>query len=209
VDHIVLAGDSIFDNAAYVGSGQAVIDQLSNKANGLFKSTLVAADGSVTRDLNSQFKKLPPDTTHLFISSGGNDALESAYLLADRFSTVWDAMSLFSDVIGKFQSDYRDMLQNARSLVKNITVCTIYHSIPGYEKEPLTALKFFNEIILLEAFEMGLPVIDLRLVCNHDDDYSAISPIEPSLQGGDKISNVIVSMMAGHDFSAIRPIVWK
>ena len=50
---------------------------------------------------------------------------------------------MFSDVLGKFRSDYRDMLQRARSLVKDIAFCSIDHSIPGYEKGPLTALKIF------------------------------------------------------------------
>ena len=43
-------------------------------------------------------------------------------------------------------------------------------------------------LILRAAAEAGLPVIDLRLVCAAAADYSAISPIEPSVQGGAKIA---------------------
>jgi hypothetical protein len=208
MNHIVLAGDSIFDNAAYVNHGQAVIDLISGKANGLFITTLVAEDGAVTRDLLDQFNRLPADTTHLFISSGGNDALGSAFLLADHVRTAWEAMSLFSEATEKFQRNYREMLAHAKLRVRNIVVCTIYNSIPGYDRESLTALKLFNEIILLEAFAAGLPVIDLRLICNQAEHYSSISSIEPSHLGGDAISSVIKSVMSGHDFSSNRSVVW-
>ena len=49
------------------------------------------------------------------------------------------------------------------------------------------ALGAFNEVILRTAFQAALPVIDLRLVCNHEADYSHVSPIEPSVVGGSKL----------------------
>ena len=45
----------------------------------------------------------------------------------------------------------------------------------------------YNEIILKEAFAINASVIDLRLICNEKEDYSTISPIEPSGQGARKI----------------------
>jgi hypothetical protein len=207
--HIVLAGDSIFDNAAYVAKSQAVIDLLNQKSQEKFKSTLIAVDGSVTGDLDYQLNRLPADATHLFISSGGNDALESAYLLREPVSTVFEAMTVFSGVIENFQSQYRKMLQKAVSLTDKVAVCTIYDSIPGYGKEPMVALKLFNEVILREAFNFGLPVVDLRLICDDPADYSSVSPIEPSEQGGDKISDAITRMVAQHDFLNKRSVVWQ
>ncbi|MBL7003633.1 MAG: SGNH/GDSL hydrolase family protein [Gammaproteobacteria bacterium] len=190
--HIVLAGDSIFDNTRYVDSGQSVIDQLRRKANNNFDSTLIAVDGSITNELNNQFVQLPPDTTHLFISSGGNDALEAERILGEPVANVFGAMTLLSKAIDQFHADYRAMLHEAVDRVQNVIVCTIYDSIPGYAKEAMTALKLFNEVILREAFANNLPVIDLRLICDDANDYSIISPIEPSEQGGDKIADSIV-----------------
>ena len=206
--HIVLAGDSIFDNMAYVNQGQAVIELLTKKSNGDFKATLVAEDGAVTSDLARQFDQMPPDMTHLYISSGGNDALESAYLLAENVSTAFEAMGIFAKVVEEFQRQYRSMLNNAVTRAGNIVLCSIYDSIPGYDKEPLTALKLFNEVILREAFAFGLPVMDLRLICEEPEDYSSISPIEPSGQGGDKISDVIVNLLRQHNFSTGTSTIW-
>ena len=206
--HIVLAGDSIFDNMAYVNQGQAVIELLTKKSNGDFKATLVAEDGAVTSDLARQFDQMPPDMTHLYISIGGNDALESAYLLAENVSTAFEAMGIFAKVVEEFQRQYRSMLNNAVTRAGNIVLCSIYDSIPGYDKEPLTALKLFNEVILREAFAFGLPVMDLRLICEAPEDYSSISPIEPSGQGGDKISDVIVNLLRQHNFSTGTSTIW-
>jgi len=208
MNHIVLAGDSIFDNAAYVAQGRAVIDLLKKKIQGQLNATLIAVDGSVTSDLHGQFDDLPTDTTHLFISSGGNDALESAHLLATPVTSIFEAMNVFSCAVADFQDRYRKMLDDAVGRVSNIAVCTVYDTIPDYCQEPLTALKLFNEVILREAFARSLPVIDLRLICNDVGDYSSVSPIEPSEQGGDKISDTILNALHGQDFSCQRSSVW-
>ena len=46
--HIVLLGDSIFDNAAYVNGGPDVIRQLKSISPKDYQATLLAVDGSVT-----------------------------------------------------------------------------------------------------------------------------------------------------------------
>ena len=46
--HIVLVGDSIFDNEVYVGrSGKSVIQHLTDKIPRDWKATLIAVDGDV------------------------------------------------------------------------------------------------------------------------------------------------------------------
>ena len=57
------------------------------------------------------------------------------------------------------------------------------------------ALAVFNDAILRVAIELGLPVIDLRLVCCSPEDYA--NPIEPSSVGGEKIARVIVALVTG------------
>jgi hypothetical protein len=49
-----------------------------------------------------------------------------------------------------------------------------------------SALALFNDRITRAAFSRGLPLIDLRLICNEEGDYA--NPIEPSVQGGAKIA---------------------
>jgi hypothetical protein len=65
-----------------------------------------------------------------------------------------------------------------------------------------TALALFNEIILQEAFLAHVPIIDLRLTCNEEVDYSEVSPIEPSHAGGQKIAQAIYALLQKHDFDA-------
>lgn len=72
--HIVLLGDSIFDNAAYVRGGLDVITHLRGQIPDGWKASLRAVDGSVVGDVQRQLE-LPDDATHLVISAGGNDAL--------------------------------------------------------------------------------------------------------------------------------------
>ena len=80
---------------------------------------------------------------------------------------------------------------------KNVRVCTIYNKIPtdGAEitAEQLLALRLWNDVITEQASSYGVGVIDLRNVCNEAKDYSYMSPIEPSHQGGEKIAKAIVN----------------
>jgi hypothetical protein len=46
--HVVLLGDSIFDNAAYVRGGPDVVKQLRAKLPLDWRASLVAVDGAVT-----------------------------------------------------------------------------------------------------------------------------------------------------------------
>src|SRR5947207_13405696 len=49
--HVVLLGDSIFDNKRYVDKGPAVIDQLREALPEGWKATLLAIDGSIAADV--------------------------------------------------------------------------------------------------------------------------------------------------------------
>ena len=73
--HIVLLGDSIFDNAAYVPGEPDVVSQVSAKLPHGWRATLCAVDGAVTRSVEQQLQDIPIDATHLVVSVGGNDAL--------------------------------------------------------------------------------------------------------------------------------------
>ena len=128
---------------------------------------------------------------------GGNDALKSVSILSKQVNDVSQAFHIFSEIKHQFQLAYLSMLNNVLDKCKlidctNITVCTIYNKIPGLGDIEKTALSIFNDVITEIAFSLNLNLIDLRNICNEDEDYSIISPIEPSLQGGNKITDVIV-----------------
>src|SRR5712664_1385755 len=74
--HIVLLGDSIFDNGAYTEGGPDVISQVRQLLPDGWHASLFAVDGATTVDVPYQVHRVPPDSTHLVLSAGGNDALE-------------------------------------------------------------------------------------------------------------------------------------
>jgi hypothetical protein len=76
------------------------------------------------------------------------------------------------------------------------------------EADALTALSFFNEIILREAFAVKIPIVDLRLMFTNPVDYSELSPIEPSASGGEKIVQAISHLFNNHDFNGKHSAVY-
>src|SRR5262245_24495702 len=109
--HVVLLGDSIFDNASYVPDRRPVIDQVCAALPHGWTATLLARDGHVIQDVAKQLKALPQDATHLFVSAGGNNTLEESIILSEAVRTVGQALSLIHDVRIRFKSLYRAMLQ--------------------------------------------------------------------------------------------------
>jgi hypothetical protein len=209
MSHVVLLGDSIFDNAAYVPGGPPVIEQVRRGLPAGWKATLVAVDGHTVTDVAGQLPRVPADATHLVLSVGGNDALGATWMLAERAGTVRDALGVVADALGKFRSAYAAMLAKVLALGKPTAVCTVYDSIPNLlGPAEFAALSGFNDTITRAAAGIGIPLIDLRVLCIDPGDYSPLSPIEPSVAGGAKIADAICRMLAEHDFARKRCAVY-
>lgn len=193
--HAVLLGDSIFDNGVYVPDGPAVTEQLRAVLSEAWKVSLLAVDGHVTTDVESQLAGLPHDATHLVVSCGGNDALNYLPVLTESAQSVGEVLSYFAQIRLDFRQKYRRMLEKVLETKREVTVCTVYDCIPGLEPMAHAALSMFNEVILREAISARVTIIDLRLVCTEPSDYSGLSPIEPSQKGGAKIASVICNML--------------
>lgn len=206
--HVVLLGDSIFDNARYVPDRPPVIEQLRQGLPSGWSATLLAVDGHVIECIVDQLKELPRDATHLVVSVGGNDALGESIVLGEAACTVGDALGLIHEVRVRFQESYRSMLHELSRAGKPTAVCTVYDAIPGLGAAEKVALSSFNEVILREAFLSGLPVIDLRLICDRAADFSHVSPIEPSVVGGAKIARVITEVVTKHDFARRSSVIF-
>lgn len=201
--HIVLLGDSIFDNAAYVRGGLDVVAHLRQQIPSGWRASLKAVDGSVVGDVREQASDMPADATHLFVSAGGNDALLNADVLRMRVSSSAEVFDRLADLAGTFERQYRGMLQAILGLNRPTAVCTIYYPrMPEAfaQKMAVAALATFNDVIIRQAFLAGVPLIDLRLVCNEDSDYA--NEIEPSEAGGRKIASVIARVAREHDFES-------
>ena len=192
--HLALIGDSIFDNAPYVDPGLAVSDHIQPLlAN--WKVTLLAVDGDTTRDIAGQLEDLPEDVTHLALSIGGNDALQCVSSLQNPCNDLMEALAALGAIQSNFRSHYVKALQKVRALERPLVLCTIYDKVPGLAQEFKTALSLFNDVIVSEAARHQLPVLDLRHLCTDPEDYSALSPIEPSSRGGHKIATALARIL--------------
>jgi lysophospholipase L1-like esterase len=203
--HLALLGDSVFDNGAYVGRGPDVVTQLRQRLPAGWRVTLAAVDGGVIRDIPHQFERVPDDVTHLVISVGGNDALGFSAVLGAPSRSVADTLEQLALIRGEFARNYGRMIETVRQRGLPIAVCTIYdprYADAAQRRVGATALCVINDAIIREAASAGVPIIDLRLVCNENDDFA--NPIEPSSQGGWKIAGAIVSLVTQHNFGRIR-----
>lgn len=209
MNHIVLLGDSIFDNKSYVRGGLDVVAHLQQQMHNEWKATLCAVDGNVVENVQTQLLDLPDDATHLFISVGGNDALLNADILQTKVSSSAEVFDRLADLASQFELRYRKMLKAVLSLNKPTAVCTIYYPQMGEEfaqKIAVAALATFNDVIIKQAFLAGVPLIDLRLVCSQPSDYA--NAIEPSEAGGEKIAKTILRVAQEHNFEAHRTEVF-
>lgn len=193
MEHLVLLGDSIFDNAPYVPAGTQVSVQLQKRLPG-HQVSLLARDGAVLADVMGQVARLadlPEPATRLVVSCGGNDVLGLVGAMRSPVQSVLEATELLASWQADFRRAYWKMLNVVLSRRMPVAVATIYDGVPGLAAGLRTALAPFNDVILREAAQRGLPVLDLRLACQDPGDYASSSPIEPSAQGGAKIAETI------------------
>jgi len=203
MSHLVLLGDSIFDNAAYTSGGPDVVSQVRRALPPRWTATLLAIDGATTEDVAEQVERLPADATHLVLSVGGNDALIQSSVLDIAASSTAQAVGFLADVAEEFEQRYRFAVDACLRPGLPLSVCTIYNGSfpdPQYQRIVSTALTVFNDAILRVAIGHGLSVVDLRAVCARPEDYA--NPIEPSSAGGEKIARVIVALVTHSSFDS-------
>lgn len=189
--HIALLGDSIFDNAVYTGGEPDVVSHLARLLPEGFRATLLAVDGSTCADVGAQLAKVTDDVSDIVLSVGGNDALMNGDVLNLSVSSTREALLLLGERAVRFEASYRVALRGVLELGRRTVCCTIYNGNLGPFEAPVArvALMVFNDAIIRVAFEHGLELIDLRLVCTTPADYA--NPIEPSGEGGRKIARAI------------------
>lgn len=192
--HIVLLGDSVFDNAIWVPGDPDVASQLRELIRPAgWNVTLRAVDGSVIDNVANQISRLPREATHLVLSVGGNDLLLSAgNLLGTPVAATTEGFLRLARELPMFESRYRNALETCLKTGLPLVVCTIYNgNLAGQERQCMArlAVAAFDESILRLARERSLRTIDLRFVCTEPEDYA--NEIEPSAKGGKKIAQAI------------------
>jgi hypothetical protein len=109
MEHMVLLGDSIFDNATYVPEGTEVSTQLRSMLADHLVS-LLAADGNTLSNMVAQvlrLRDLPEPATRLVVSCGGNDVLALVSAMQSPVRSVLEATELLASWQSNFRRDYR------------------------------------------------------------------------------------------------------
>jgi len=203
--HLVLLGDSVFDNGAYVPGHSPVIEQVRESLGSSWQATLLAVDGDVVADVAAQLKRLPADATHLAISAGGNDALRHGGILHESATSVAQVLTKLADIRDAFHREYRTVMGLVTARGFPTIVCTIYDAIPGLARQAVCALSVFNDVIVREAVRHHASVLDLRQICDGEEHYSGLSPIEPSATGGQRIAAALAQML---QLKHAKPMIW-
>ena len=207
--HVVLLGDSVFDNGAYVSGGPDVARQLRQSLAPAGRVTLAAQDGALTSTVQMQMQRVPADASHIALSVGGNDALHYSSVLDEKARSVSEALEKLAKVRERFEASYHTMLNGVMRLGIPIAVCTIYDGrFPDPKQRRLASvgLTIFNDCITREASARGISLIDLRVICKEDRDFA--NAIEPSVFGGAKIANAIAKFTREYDSSRGRSEVF-
>lgn len=195
--HVLLLGDSILDNGAYVAGGPDVLAHVRQTLPAGWQATLLAEDGAVAADIPAQAARLPTDATHLVLSVGGNDALGHTALLerpARTYAEVLDALAALEE---GFAPAYAAALAPLRATGLPLVACTVYHGNwpdPVLARRAAVALDAFNAVIVRAAVAHGHDLVDLRRVCDRPTDYA--NAIEPGVEGGARIAEAIARALA-------------
>jgi hypothetical protein len=199
MSHVVLLGDSIFDNRAYTGGGPDVVTHLRTLLPRGWQATLAAVDGATTSRLRPQLDRVPADASHLVVAIGGNDALQNSDLLSTRVRSSADTLALFAGRLQAFEASYGAAIGTVMARGRPTTLCTIYNGAlaPDQAAAARVGLMMFNDVIIRAAAVRRLDVIELRTICTEPADYA--NPIEPSDQGGRKIAAAIARAVGAID----------
>lgn len=191
---IILLGDSIVDNGAYVRPGEP---DVAKQLQALLPEHAVikrALDGAVCADvLSSQLANLE-STDRIILSAGGNDALQHIDLLeAATATTAKDVLVRLCTIREEFRRTYASLLDRLATTWASVMVLTVYnpcfdgHGMDAtYQQAAESAVSIFNDVIQQEAHRRSFNVLELRTLFTDQADYA--NPIEPSAVGGAKLA---------------------
>jgi lysophospholipase L1-like esterase len=187
---IILLGDSIFKNDAYVSDGQSVDEILKNRTNG--KTLCLAADHSKIVDVYEQIGNIPDslntNLTTVFLSVGGNDIL-THYVDKENDNTDTSILSVMLSSYKKVMQNIRDKLPKA-----NIVVLDIYYPENMKYKQYHSIINEWNTMLYNYAGESKNRINGVFKISNiltQPEDFSF--GIEPSAIGSKKMVESILT----------------
>ena len=158
-NRIILLGDSIIDNGAYVRPGEP---DVTKQLQALLPEHAVikrALDGAVCADvLSSQVANLE-STDRIILSAGGNDALQHIDLLEAATATIAkDLLVRLGTIRKEFSRTYASLLDRLATTRAPVMVLTVYnpcfdgHGMDAtYQQAAEGAVSIFNDVIQQEG----------------------------------------------------------
>jgi lysophospholipase L1-like esterase len=182
--NIVLIGDSMLNNSAYVLSGQSIPELISKDLANKTGITLYnfAKDGATINDCYYQLDTISSDlnnsNTYIFISIGGNNILNSR--------TKMDSAA----IINLF-NQYIELIKSIKTRVPNaqLIVLNLYFPVNSHYKSYYDAIDRWNKLLEDNTF-LGYKLIQTNKLLVIEDDFAY--DIEPSFKGGKKIAKAIL-----------------
>jgi hypothetical protein len=212
---LLLIGDSVIDNAAYVRPGEPDVAAQVQGALPDWIVELRAVDGSITEEVLQHQTAGLNRRDLVVVSSGGNDALAHVDLIGagagtGRFgglSTLWQALQSPQDLAtgflghlhgiqSGFRGTYGALLDRVVGDGRTVLCLTIYN--PAFvahgmsidqQRAAEVGLSLYNDVIQREALRRGCGVLEMRTLFDDDADFA--NPIEPSAIGGAKIAAAV------------------
>lgn len=188
---LFLIGDSMLNNQLYVPDGDSVYHKLREQTKDTVH--LLAKDDAVISDMYSQLHKIPAHfdkpTTYVCVSAGGNNLLNMQSLLfTNSFQEdVREEMDAIFKEYTKFISAIKMRLPSATILLLNL-----YY--PPTMPHLNTVVSRWNELLsnmfTNDSVTKHIRVIQVDNTFTEPTDF--VSRIEPSSEGGDKLSKLIV-----------------
>src|SRR5262245_22077181 len=194
---IILLGDSIIDNGAYVRPGEP---DVATQLQALMPEHIVfkrAVDGAVCTDvLISQVSNLEI-SDFIILSAGGNDALQHIEMLqALNATTAMDVLVKLHTIREEFCRTYSPLLDRLANTHAQVMVLTVYNPCfdgygmdASYQQAAESAVSLFDDVIQQKAYRRSFKLLELRTLFTDQADYA--NPIEPSAIGGAKLAKAM------------------
>lgn len=178
---IILLGDSVFNNNSYVEKGKAVNEILNKKADENTIIISLARNDSTINNIYQQLENVNIDLnnklTTVFLSVGGNDIMN---LQEKNMNTTFKKYNTLIDAI-------RSKLPNVKLVLLNV-----YYP-PNVSKYDSIIDKWNTNLELeYKANNKNIYILNLANLLKEPSDF--VFNIEPSITGGEKIANKILTM---------------
>eukprot|EP01063_Lacrimia_lanifica_P040076 TRINITY_DN8971_c0_g1_i2.p1 TRINITY_DN8971_c0_g1~~TRINITY_DN8971_c0_g1_i2.p1 ORF type:complete len:262 (+),score=69.02 TRINITY_DN8971_c0_g1_i2:40-825(+) len=213
--HVVLLGDSTFDNGRWV-DGPSVSEHMRDMLVNKERVTLCARDGALVAAVAGQMEAAPADATHFVVSVGGNDATGAATtVLTPPVANAGEAYDRMHHFVQEWEAAYAAAVEVWVALARGrpVVLCSCYDPCFGAfnvttvsQGQANMMMALLADVVLRVASRHRLPVVDLRRVSTQVADFA--NPIEPSVAGGRKIAAAVLDALATHPVSCRNTVVY-